>query len=244
MDRADTTTPLAAEAVVVGRESGSRRRTRSHFLRAGLAAVGGVAGAGAVGGTLLRVAAQDAEPAPAVDAPADGGAQDGATAPEPPPAPVNLAPTPAQTEGPYFKAGSPLRTSLVEPGMTGQHMTLTGRVLTTAGAPVAGAKLDFWQADDRGAYDNAGYRLRGYQLTDADGAYQLETVLPGLYPGRTRHIHFKAQAPGGRVLTSQLYVPNEPGNTRDGIFDARLLVTVQEQTPERVVATYDAVLAA
>src|SRR5438309_7854993 len=79
--------------------------------------------------------------------------------------------TPPQTEGPYFKPGSPARTSLIESGMTGTWLLLSGRVLTLACAPVAGATLDFWQADAGGTYDNSGYRLRGHQLTDAAGRY-------------------------------------------------------------------------
>ena len=55
----------------------------------------------------------------------------------------------------------------------------------------------------------------------------LDTVLPGFYPGRTRHIHVKVQAPGGRVLTTQLYFPDEPGNRRDRIYSPELLVTMQ-----------------
>jgi len=144
-----------------------------------------------------------------------------------------------QTEGPYFKAGSPQRTSLLEPGMEGTRLILQGRVLTATGAPVANAKVDFWQTDNAGAYDNSGYRLRGYVLTDAKGVYVMETILPGLYPGRTRHIHVKVQAPGGPVLTSQLYVPEEAGNSRDGIYNPALLMRVQERIAQRVVATFD-----
>ena len=103
--------------------------------------------------------------------------------------------SPALTEGPYFKANSPERTSLLEPGMTGTKLMLTGYVLTTDCQPVANALVDFWQADAEGQYDNSGYTLRGHQFTDANGRYQLETVVPGLYPGRTEHIHVKVQAP-------------------------------------------------
>jgi protocatechuate 3,4-dioxygenase beta subunit len=117
-------------------------------------------------------------------------------------------PTPAQTEGPYFKAASPLRRSLVQPGMAGTRLTLTGFVLSSSCKPVRRARLDFWQAGADGAYDNAGFRLRGHQFTDAKGRYRLETVLPGLYSGRTRHIHLKVRAPRRTPLTTQLYFPN------------------------------------
>jgi protocatechuate 3,4-dioxygenase beta subunit len=104
---------------------------------------------------------------------------------------------------------------------------IAGTVLSTDCRPVARALLDFWQADDRGQYDNAGFRLRGHQFTDDRGRFRLETIVPGLYPGRTRHLHVKVQAPGRQVLTTQLYFPGEPGNARDGIFDARLLLEAQ-----------------
>ena len=65
--------------------------------------------------------------------------------------------TPAQTEGPYFKSSSPQRSSLLESGVTGTLLTITGRVLTTTCQPISAAKLDFWQADDSGNYDNAGF---------------------------------------------------------------------------------------
>jgi protocatechuate 3,4-dioxygenase beta subunit len=135
--------------------------------------------------------------------------------------------TKSQTEGPYFKANSPERTSLVDDGMQGTLLTLTGTVLSQDGQPVANALLDFWQADDSGNYDNSGYALRGHQFTDANGNYTLTTVVPGLYPGRTRHIHVKVQAPGSSVLTTQLYFPDEPRNTTDGIFDPSLVLNIQ-----------------
>jgi protocatechuate 3,4-dioxygenase beta subunit len=150
--------------------------------------------------------------------------------------------TPAQTEGPYWKDRSPERTSLLEAGMAGTRLVITGYVLTGDCRPIAGALLDFWQADAQGAYDNAGFRLRGHQFTDAQGRYTLETVVPGEYPGRTEHIHVKVQAPGGPVLTSQLYFPGGARNDSDGIFDASLVMQVQE-TAGGMTATFDFVMA-
>jgi protocatechuate 3,4-dioxygenase beta subunit len=133
-------------------------------------------------------------------------------------------PTPEQTEGPFFTPNSPERSSLREDGVEGTPFLLTGTVLATDCTPLAGALLDFWHADDSGEYDNDRFRLRGHQFTDANGAYRLQTILPGLYTGRTRHIHVKAQREGGEVLTTQLYFPNESGNGSDGIFDPALLI--------------------
>jgi protocatechuate 3,4-dioxygenase beta subunit len=136
--------------------------------------------------------------------------------------------TPSQTEGPYFKPNSPLRASLLEPGMPGTRLVVEGSVLTADCQPVPRVLLDFWQADAEGNYDNAGQRLRGHQLTDEAGHYRLETVVPAQYPGRTRHIHVKVQAPGRPALTTQLYFPGESANQRDGIFDPKLVMKVRE----------------
>ena len=136
--------------------------------------------------------------------------------------------TPRQTEGPYFSRNSPLRRSLLDTDLPGTRLVLTGVVRGVGCAALGGALLDFWQADGYGDYDNRGYRLRGHQFTDAEGRYRLETVLPGLYPGRTRHIHVKLQAPGGPVLTTQLYFPAEAQNRNDRIFSPALLVSLVE----------------
>ncbi|NUT97908.1 MAG: dioxygenase [Saccharothrix sp.] len=136
-------------------------------------------------------------------------------------------PTPPQTEGPYFKPNSPRRTSLVDAGTVGTRLTVSGYVFGLACAPIANALLDFWQCDNNGVYDNTGFKFRGHQFTGADGKFSLQTIVPGLYPGRTRHIHVKVQAPGRPILTTQLYFPNEPRNNTDTIFDPRLLMTVR-----------------
>lgn len=142
--------------------------------------------------------------------------------------------TPAQTEGPYYTPNSPERTSLIESGMSGTKLIVTGYVLTTDCQPIAKAWLDFWQADDQGAYDNVGYRLRGHLFTDETGRYTLETIVPGEYPGRTQHIHVKVQAPNGPILTTQLYFPGVPGNDRDSIFNPALLADVQDAADGKV----------
>ena len=149
--------------------------------------------------------------------------------------------TAAQTEGPYFKASSPQRTSLLEVGIPGTKMVLTGYVLTRSCKPVAHALLDFWQADGNGVYDNSGFKLRGHQFTDENGRFTLETVVPGLYPGRTRHIHVKVQAPNQPVLTSQLYFPGEARNQSDSIFNPELLMTLADTAGSKQ-ATFNFVL--
>lgn len=127
--------------------------------------------------------------------------------------------TTPQTEGPFFKPRSPQRRNL---GSGKEKMLLTGVVFSRSCKPVAGALLDFWHSDDMGEYDNEGFRFRGHQFSDADGRYRLETIVPARYPGRTRHIHVKVQAPQKRVLTTQIYFPGDPGNARDPLYRAGL----------------------
>ena len=139
----------------------------------------------------------------------------------------NDDPTPPQMDGPFFKPRTPQRTSLLESGIAGTRLLLTGFVLSSACKPVAGALLDFWQADDRGDYDNRGYRLRGHQFSDSEGRYRLETIVPGLYPGRTRHIHVKIRAPKGPALSTQMYFPDEAQNAGDFLFRPDLLMQIR-----------------
>jgi protocatechuate 3,4-dioxygenase beta subunit len=133
------------------------------------------------------------------------------------------------TEGPYYKANPPQNANLRTAGVAGTPLTLTGYVVSRSCQPIAGAKLDFWQADGNGNYDNSGYTLRGWQLTDANGAYRLETVIPGLYPGRTEHIHFKVTA-NGRTYTSQLFFPGVSQNASDSIYSSQMLVKLSTAT--------------
>ncbi|CAL9345216.1 carbohydrate-binding protein [Streptomyces sp. enrichment culture] len=201
-----------------------RTVARKTVLRAALAATAAVPAA-LLGGPALARAFASTDTAPPLTPPCDDGDD----------------PTPPQTEGPYFKPRSPRRTSLLEPGLPGTRLTVTGYVFGRACRPIPGTLLDFWQADANGAYDNTGFRLRGHQFTDARGAFALTTIVPGLYPGRTRHIHVKVQAPGRPVLTTQLYFPNEPRNTTDTLFDPRLLMTVRDGQGGREAA-FDFVL--
>jgi protocatechuate 3,4-dioxygenase beta subunit len=149
-----------------------------------------------------------------------------------------LAPTPVchdgdemtvrQGEGPYFKPSSPERDDLREPGAGGRPVELSGFVLTRRCRPLGGALVDLWHADDKGEYDNTGFRYRGHVTTGPDGAFRFRTIMPAVYSGRTRHYHVKVQAPSSRLLTTQLYFPHEPANRRDGLFRRELLMRVAD----------------
>ena len=135
-------------------------------------------------------------------------------------------PTVPETEGPFFKPKSPQRSDLREPATKGKPFELSGYVLTKSCRPVLRAVVDLWHADENGEYDNVGFRYRGHVITEPDGAFRFHTIVPALYPGRTRHYHVKVQAPSSHLLTTQLYFPNEPRNSRDSLFQRELLLRV------------------
>lgn len=159
----------------------------------------------------------------------------------PPPCTGGRELTPSAPDEREFRPRSPARASLLEPGMSGTKLVLAGSVIGLKCGLVKGAVLDFWQADATGRYDPAGLRLRGHQITGADGRYRLETIVPGPVPPRARHLNVKVQPPGKPALATQLFFPNDPGNARDAAFQPKLVMTV---TPDGAgsAATFDFVL--
>ena len=137
-------------------------------------------------------------------------------------------PTLSETEGPFFKPKSPERSDLREAGAQGRQFELFGVVLSRSCRPLRGAVVDLWHADEKGEYDNTGFRYRGHVISGPDGAFRFRTIVPALYPGRTRHYHVKVQAPNSRLLTTQLYFPNEPANRRDSLFQRELLLRIAD----------------
>ncbi|GAA3857635.1 hypothetical protein GCM10022243_23980 [Saccharothrix violaceirubra] len=161
--------------------------------------------------------------------------------------------TPPVIEGPYFRRNSPKRTNLRTTGVSGVLLSLTGFVYNIRCQPLGNVLLDFWQADQRGQYDNstAQYRGRGHQFTNADGSYTLETIVPKDYPGRTPHIHVKVQAPNGPILTTQLYFPGDTKaygmnvaqlNARDAYYITDTLIALGPLTSNRYAGKFDFVI--
>jgi protocatechuate 3,4-dioxygenase, beta subunit len=147
-----------------------------------------------------------------------------------------LTVTPEQTEGPYYPTALPLDTDndllVINDSITpavGVITYLSGRILNPSGLPVKNAMMEIWHADNTGAYvhpSSMGYanRDRNFQgfgrfMTGRDGEYFFRTIRPGLYTGRTRHIHFKVKVAGMPTLTSQLYFLGEPQNSGDGVLN-------------------------
>jgi len=109
-------------------------------------------------------------------------------------------PTPSQTVGPFFARELIWRDggTVLFPGH-GERITVKGRVVDGAGAPVVDALLETWQADASGRFPTGGEGDRPYGYgrvsTDADGSYAIETVMPGAFKG-----------PGGETYAPQISV--------------------------------------
>ena len=132
--------------------------------------------------------------------------------------------TPAVTDAAGFKAGSPERTSLLEAGLTGEKVVIAGFVIGLKCGRVKGARLDFWHPNPRGVLDEQGFRFRGHQLTDGEGRYRLETLMPGAAGTRAPSLSVRLTPPGQPPLTTRLFFPGEPRNVRDPQFAPKLVM--------------------
>lgn len=147
-------------------------------------------------------------------------------------APVALQRTPDQILGPFYPLQQqPVRHGdLTEGGRAaGTVLHLSGRVLTSAGAPVPGARVEIWQANAQGRYAHPNDtnptpldpHFSGFAVTttDREGRYQFKTVRPAAYPAgpdrmRPAHIHFKVTGTREELVT-QMYFAGEEWNDRD-----------------------------
>ncbi len=184
----------------------------------------------------------------------DAGASDAGSADAP--STLSCPETDSNILGPAYVDGAPLRSdgNLNPLRWPGTALTLSGRVMSAVGCtPLAGAELDLWQADDGGCYDgsaigcgplSAEWPLRGRVRTDADGRYRFTTIYPGLYPGRTRHIHAIVRATGHLELTTQIYFAGEPANATDGAILPSLVVDLTTDATGALSGELDIVLAA
>jgi hypothetical protein len=160
----------------------------------------------------------------------DGGAVDGGPDGG---LPLTCEDTDDNIEGPFYVAGAPVKTTLLEAGMPGTRFTVRGQVLGFGDCqPLTQATLDVWQADDAGNYDSIGYRLRGVFNVDSSGSYVLTTIIPGHYLNgnqyRPAHVHVKVRAPGFTLLTTQLYFEGDPYNVIDPYIKPSLIMHVTD----------------
>ena len=177
-------------------------------------------------------------------------------------------------EGPEYVPGAPQRAdgSLIErePDTNVPLLRLSGRITDAgSGEPIPGAELDLWHADENGGYDREGFHLRGVVTSGADGAYEVNTLLPkdyaehqgdpigellemtGRHSYRAAHIHFKLFVDGEERLTSQVFRGDSPYLDSDYVFGAvspDLVLDLQrlDAEPERELyaARFDIAVAA
>lgn len=148
--------------------------------------------------------------------------------------PFHVADAPAVEQGADLAGGAP-----------GTPMFVQVRVLSLAGAPIAGAEVDVWQADDDGLYDvqrpelGDTRRARGVLRSDAQGGVRFRTITPtaypvptdgpvgqmlvacGRHPWRPAHVHFKINAPGYAPLITHLFRDGDPYLDSDVVFGVR-----------------------
>ena len=167
-----------------------------------------------------------------------------------------LTPTKTEGLGPFHKKNAPDARVLRRPGDPGLPLRVTGNVRNTRGDILPNTTLEVWQTDFKGHYDTQGYRYRAKIRPSDDGAYWIETVMPGRYDDRpVRHIHYVVSAPGQKTLVTQAYFATDPffeGNpdanyAKDGQVQHRELVrpvTLLEREGRAYAAiTFDVVLA-
>lgn len=222
---------------------------RRQLLGVGLATLG-------VEGFLLRA---DAAPTPASGGEADLPAFVFAAAPDE--LPKEKQPTEDNILGPYYRKGAPFRAKITPPLEPGTVMLIAGRVWGfDTKKPLPGARLDIWQANAAGRYDNDDpnsppkpdvFVNRARVLADENGYYEYETIHPGPYKigpeaWRPAHVHYLVQAPGYKQLITQLYFANDPHNAKDEFIKPSLIIALEKRKVGNAAyefGTFDVVLA-
>src|ERR1043166_1315549 len=149
---------------------------------------------------------------------------------------MSLLTTSSQTVGPYVRIGFEANAieELAPPGVTGERITLTGRLTDGDGKPVNDAVVEIWQANAHGKYAHpeaaqdkpidASFRGFGRSLTDADGGFRFATIKPGRVPGpggslQAPHIAVIVFMRGLlRHLITRVYFPDDPANAEDAVL--------------------------
>jgi protocatechuate 3,4-dioxygenase alpha subunit len=139
--------------------------------------------------------------------------------------------------GPFFTIGLDWlrKVDLVGAGVSGERITIAGRVIDGDGKPVPDVLLEIWQANSHGKYahpeDNQnkplepGFQGYGRIGVDQNGRFMFTTIKPGAVPG----LNGKMQAPHIAVtvfarglllrLVTRIYFPEEAANTDDHVLN-------------------------
>jgi catechol 1,2-dioxygenase len=91
--------------------------------------------------------------------------------------------------GPFYRFGAPFQTKLAEPDEPGERLIISGKVYSSdCRSHLPNTLIEVWQANNAGQYDtnkpgnfteHVDFHLRGMMLTDQQGSYEFETIMPG-----------------------------------------------------------------
>ena len=141
--------------------------------------------------------------------------------------------TTSQTVGPFFSIGMcrSIKQNLADASVSGERVSIGGRVLDGEGQPVPDAILEIWQANSQGKYAHteddqdkqldANFSGYGRIPTNAEGKFHFTTIKPGQVPDpdgklQAPHIVVSVFARGLlRRLVTRIYFPAEPANDLD-----------------------------
>ena len=150
---------------------------------------------------------------------------------------MSLQATTSQTVGPYFKIGLQWlnRDNLAGEGVSGERVTIQGRVIDGDGVPVPDAVLEIWQANAHGKYAHPedtqnkplepGFKGYGRVPATAAGVFRFATIKPGPVPGpngkeQAPHLVISVFMRGLlRQLVTRMYFPDDPRNANDPILN-------------------------
>lgn len=133
-----------------------------------------------------------------------------------------LTPTGADAEGPFYPVEPiPLTPSLlISDKAMGDPLLFSGTILNTKGSTLAELRIDIWQCNASQAYNHPADQgrqdpaFRGFaaQITDHQGVFSFDTIVPVAYAGRPPHIHVKIWQGAKALLTTQVYLEGHRGN--------------------------------
>jgi protocatechuate 3,4-dioxygenase beta subunit len=132
-------------------------------------------------------------------------------------------PTPA-TDAANYRPNAPERSSVRGPDTPGSPLHVTGFVIGLRCGVIKDARVELWQADAHGVYDQTGNRLRGVVRTTDKGAYAFDTIMPGAATQHARCLHLRVTPPGHPALATSLFFPDDPERTADPSFNPALVV--------------------
>lgn len=139
----------------------------------------------------------------------------------------NLTRTPSDFEGPFYPVvrqqdedNDLIHVKGRSQSAQGAILHLSGKIMNTEGEPVHDARVEIWQTDSNGLYNDRrdtspgkrdpDFQYWGEAATKADGTFTFTTIVPGKYEPRPAHIHYKVWINDTLVLTSQIYFTNHP----------------------------------